>query len=137
VAGLSACAKGVSLGLFQPTPQEVKERRRAMRKEEALSVDLLQRAVPAIQTPEGLRALSRNKPIKPESVERYLQSKFGDALDDARDATMVLARSRRPSSLAQLGYELYVAFRSKIPAGTKGWGAKGRLDLDAIRDMPA
>jgi hypothetical protein len=34
VAGLNAYSKGVSLGLFQPSPREVKEQRRKMRKEE-------------------------------------------------------------------------------------------------------
>jgi hypothetical protein len=58
VAGLNAYSKGVSLGLFQPTPKEVKEQRRKMRKEEIVTVDLLHRAVPAKHTDEGLRALS-------------------------------------------------------------------------------
>ena len=58
VAGLNAYSKGVSLGLFQPTPKEIKEQRRKMRKEETVTVDLLHRAVPAKHTDEGLRALS-------------------------------------------------------------------------------
>lgn len=58
VAGLNACSKGVSLGLFNPTPKEVKEQRRKIRAEEALSVDPLHRAVPARRTPDGLRVLS-------------------------------------------------------------------------------
>jgi hypothetical protein len=37
VAGLNAYSKGVPLGLFQPTPKEVKEQRRKMRKEERVS----------------------------------------------------------------------------------------------------
>ena len=36
LAGLNACSKGVSLGLFQSTPREVKEQRRKMRAEETL-----------------------------------------------------------------------------------------------------
>jgi hypothetical protein len=44
VAGLNAYSKGVSLGLFQPTPIEVKEQRWKMRKEETVTVDLLPRA---------------------------------------------------------------------------------------------
>ena len=40
VAGLNAYSKGVSLGLFQPTPKEVQEQRRKMRKEESVTVDL-------------------------------------------------------------------------------------------------
>jgi hypothetical protein len=58
VAGLNAYSKGVSLGLFQPTPKEIQEQRRKMRKEETVTVDLLHRAVPAKHTNEGLRALS-------------------------------------------------------------------------------
>ena len=42
VAGLNAYFKGVSLGLFQPTPKEVQEQRRKMRKEETLTGDLFQ-----------------------------------------------------------------------------------------------
>jgi hypothetical protein len=37
VAGVNAYSKGVSLGLFQPTPREVKEQRRKMcRKRQSL-----------------------------------------------------------------------------------------------------
>jgi hypothetical protein len=80
VAGLSAYSKGVSLGFFQPTPKEVQEQRRKMRKEKAVTVDLLHRAVPAKNTDEGLRALSGESPIRPESVQKYLEGKFGDTV---------------------------------------------------------
>ena len=43
VAGLNAYSKGVSLGLFQPTPKEVKEQRRKMGKDETVTIDLLHR----------------------------------------------------------------------------------------------
>ena len=49
IAGLNAYSKGVSLGLFQPSPREVKEQRRKMRKQETMAVDLSPRAVPAKQ----------------------------------------------------------------------------------------
>jgi hypothetical protein len=65
VAGLNAYSKGVSLGFFQPTPMEVKELRRKMRKEETVTNDLLRRAVPAKYTDEGLRALSGVAPFVP------------------------------------------------------------------------
>ena len=54
VAGLNAYSKGVSLGLFQPTPKEVQEQGRSIRKEGTVTVDLLHRAVPAKHTEEGL-----------------------------------------------------------------------------------
>ena len=37
VAGLNAYSKGVSLGFFQPTPKEVQEHRRKMRKGEPMA----------------------------------------------------------------------------------------------------
>ena len=135
VAGLNAYSKGVSLGLFQPTPKEVKEQRRKMRKEETVTVDLLHRAVPARHTDEGLRALSGESPIRPESVQKYLESKFGEALEDVSDAMRKLAKSLPPSQLAQKAYGLYEKFRPEIPPGKKGWGASGKLDLDLIRKM--
>ena len=133
VAGLNAYSKGVSLGLFQPTPKEVKEQRRKMRKEETVTVDLLNRAVPAKHTDEGLRALSGENPIRPESVQKYLEGKFEDALDDVSNAMLDLAKSLSPRQLAEKAYSLYEKFRPEIPPGKKGWGASGKLDLDLIR----
>jgi len=133
VAGLKAYSKGVSLGLFQPTPKEVKKQRQKMRKEETVSVDLLHRAVPAKHTDEGVRALTGESPIHPESVQKYLESKFGDALEDVSKALLELAKSLPPSQLAGKAYTLYEKFRPEIPPGRKGWGASGKLDLDLIR----
>jgi hypothetical protein len=135
VKGLNAYSKGVSLGLFQPTPTEVKEQRRKMRKEETVTIDLLHRAVPAKHTHEGLRALSGDGPIRPEGVQKYLEGKFADALEDVSRAMLELARSLPPTELAEKGYSLYEKFRPEIPPGKKGWGASGKLDLDLIRKM--
>ena len=135
VAGLNAYSKGVSLGLFQPTPREIREQRKKMRKEETVTVDLLHRAVPAKHTNEGLRALSRESPIHPKSVQKYLESKFGDALEDVSNAMLGVAKSLPPSQLAQKAYALYAKFRPEIPPGKKGWGTSGKLDLGLIRKM--
>jgi len=43
-----------------------------------------------------------------------------------------LANSRTPKALAGEAYHLYERFRPSVPAGTRGWGAKGTLDLAAI-----
>ena len=135
VAGLNAYSKGKSLGLFSPTPEDVRKKRKEARDREGFSIDLLQRAVPAAQTADGLRALSKDKPVKPDSVQKYLESKFGDALDDATDAMRMLAQSVSADELGRVGFRLYEEFRPEVPSGTKGWGAKGRLDLDKIRSM--
>lgn len=132
VAGLNAYSKGVALGLYEPTPESVRERRREARHGETVQVDLLHRAIPAVQMPDGLRALSKEKPISPASVERYLASKFGARLEDARAAMARLARSVPPQELASAAYRLYEKFRPRIPAGVTGWGAVGDLDLDLV-----
>lgn len=135
VAGLNAYSKGLALGLFQPTPKAVREQRQKLRRDEVVTVDLLHRAVPARHTDEGLRALSNDRPISPESVKRYLESKFGVALDEVYEAMLELAKSLTPSRLAEKAYGLYERFRPEIPTGKKGWGATGKLDLDGIRRM--
>ena len=120
VAGLNAYSKGLALGLFQPTSKAIKERRQKFRKEETVTVDLLHRAVPARYTEEGLRAVSGDKPIHPESVETYLESKFGDSLNEVTEAMLELARSVPTSELNEKAYGLYEKFRPEVPPGMRG-----------------
>lgn len=131
VAGLNAYSKGVSLGLYEPSLEAHRKRKRTLHGEVIL-VDLLHRAVPAVRTPDGLRALSQDRPITPRSVQRYLETKFGDRFADARAAMTRLARTIPPRDLTRRAYALYEAFRPQIPPGLKGWGAAGALDLDML-----
>jgi hypothetical protein len=134
VAGLNAYEKGKSLGLFKPAPEEVRRERKRLEDGAQMHVDLMHRAVPVERTPDGLRAVSRGKPIAPESVQRYLEGKFGDRLSAVEQAMMALARSLPADELAASAYRLYEAFRPEVPAGVRGWGAAGVLDLQRIRD---
>src|SRR5215212_2043170 len=95
VAGLSAHAKGVSLSIIEPKPDLVREQGDHLAEGEQLHVDLLGRAVPVVRTPDGLRAVSKGKPGNPEQIAKYLAGKFGDRLDDAKQA---MAGMRRPAS---------------------------------------
>ena len=136
VAGLNAYSKGNALGIFKPTPKDVRAKREAKRKsKELLQVELLHRAVPVLQTPEGLRALSKEQPIAAASVEKYLSSKFKDALGPVSAAMAELADSRDPEELASAAYRLYEQFRPAVPAGESGWGAAGTLSLAKIRKL--
>jgi len=132
VAGLNAYSKGVSLGLFTPAPKELRAKKRKLVQGERLRIDLLGRAVPAVRTPEGLRATSKERPIEPASVARYLESAFGDALGEVRQAMKELASSLPPARLAANAFHLYEQFRPKVPAGAGGWGAKGELEIARI-----
>ena len=133
VAGLSAYAKGVSLGIIEPQPELVRECSRQLGEGEQLHVGLLGRAVPVEQTPEGIRATSKGKPGNPAQVAKHLTSKFGPDLDAARAAMEELAASVEPVELQRRGFRLYERFRPEIPAGESGWGAKGELVLAKVR----
>jgi hypothetical protein len=134
LAGLNAQSKGQRLGIFKPTPKELKKVREHERGEE-FRVGLLGRALTAMNTEEGVRAVIKSKPIDPGGVERYLEGKFGDALPDVRKAMTELASALKPDELAQKGFGLYEQFRPKIPEGVVGWGAKGELDLAGIKKL--
>jgi hypothetical protein len=133
VAGLNAYAKGKSLGLFKPAPEDVRRERERLARGAQMHVDLLHRAVPVARTPEGLRALAKGKPIAPASVQRYLQSKFGEALGPVEEAMNELARALPVDELSHRAYALYEIFRPAVPPGVRGWGAAGVLDLGRIR----
>ena len=134
VAGLTAQSKGQRLGIYKPVPQEVKKARSRKRGEEFF-VEICGRQVPAINTPDGVRAVIKNKPIESKSVERYLKSKFGESLGAARAAMRDLAKAFRPEQLLKNAFSLYEKFRPAIPEGVTGWGAKGNLDIDRIRSL--
>jgi hypothetical protein len=135
VAGLNAYSKGKALGLYAPKPGSVKEHRSKLEPGSVVNIDLLHRAVPAVRTAKGLRAVSKDQPVEPETVERYLASKFKDGLPEVRAAMEDLARASAPGDLAARAYDLYESFRPRIPAGVRGWGAAGDLDLDVIRSL--
>ena len=102
VAGLNAYAKGVSLGLFEPSSKAVDEHLKKAKSGATLKVD-----VPVVRTPDGLRAINKDRPISSASVERYLQGKFGENLGHARRAMTKLARSFPPREIAVSAYHLY------------------------------
>jgi hypothetical protein len=131
LAGLNAQAKGRRLGIFKPHETVAKEAREKSHGEE-LRIEILGRPVPAVNTPHGIRAVHGAAVIDPESVEHYLQQKFGENLGVVRSAMERLAKSYDRQELAAAAYSLYERFRPEIPEGKKGWGAKGELDLGLI-----
>src|SRR4051812_49258692 len=106
VAGLSTYAKGVSLGIIEPRPQLVREQSGRLAEGEQLHVGLLGRAVPMVQTPEGLRAVNKGQPGNPAQIDKYLAGKFKDRLEDARQAMAELAATHEPANLYRRGFWL-------------------------------
>jgi len=136
VAGLNAQSKGRRLGIFHPSKEEP-VRAREREAGEVFFIQMVGRAVPAMNTEEGIRAAIKGKPIDPDSVGRYLEKKFGEHLLAVREAMEALARVFAPQELVVKAYPLYKEFRPQIPAGKQGWGAKGELNLDYIRSLGA
>jgi hypothetical protein len=135
LAGLNAQSKGRRLGIYKPAvhPEGLPPKKK--RPGESFWIGLLGRPIPAIATERGIRAIVGDRPVDPAGVERYLQGKFGDALQSVRRAMEELARSFEPAELAPKAFSLYEEFRPGIPSGVRGWGAKGELDLDRIREL--
>jgi hypothetical protein len=107
VAGLTAQSKGHRLGIFTPSPEAVRRQRAEnARAAGVFHVALPGRAVPVLHTDEGLRATGKDqKPVSPDSVEKYLAAKFGQALPMVRHAMETLAESREPEALAEEAQE--------------------------------
>jgi hypothetical protein len=137
VASLGIYGKDVSPLVITPTRKAIKERRRGLKAGKRVEIDLLQRAVPIVRTRAGLRALNRDRPIAPDTVEQYLEIKFGDALKRVRAAMKRLARSMSAPEIAAQADDLYAKFRPKVPKGEPGWGAEGKLDVGRIERLGA
>lgn len=137
VAGLNAQSKGRRLGIFEESKEDKKEEREPKKRTagEQYSVTVLGRPVPVVETDDGVRATIKGEAIKPDSVQRYLENKFGDDLAEVQAAMQELAKAYDSSRLDRQAYDLYEQFRPAIPEGKKGWGAAGDLDLDYIRSL--
>lgn len=132
VAGLNAQSKGRRLGIFKPGEKPTTEKPPHKAKDQ---VELMGRAIPVEETNAGTRAVLKGKPISAESVETYLAGKFGEQLPAVRQAMTKLAAKFTPEELAPRAFGLYEEFRPDIPAGVRGWGAAGTLDLAAIAKL--
>jgi hypothetical protein len=134
LAGLNAQSKGRALGIFHPPALERGRTAKPERGDE-FRVELCGRPVPAMRTDEGVRAVVKGKPMTPGSVQAYLERSFGDELAAARKAMERLAGAYAPTRINEEAFGLYEAFRPQVARGTRGWGQKGTLDLDAIHKM--
>lgn len=131
LAGLNAQSKGRRLGIFQAADKGAKEARKK-KHGESFAIGLMGRQIPATHTTDGIRALNKAAIQKPEAAQKYLESKFGDHLESCFEAMSKLARAVPAEELDQRAFGLYEQFRPDVPAGAKGWGARGELKLDVM-----
>ena len=135
-AGLNAQRKGRTLGIFQ-----IKEPRGKPPKKQGLGeefwIHVCGRGIPMRNLEDGARAVVKDKPIDPRSVQTYLGKAFGESLAAVRQAMEQLAAARSPDDLDAAAFGLYEKFRPRIASGQRGWGQKGKLDLAVIRALAA
>jgi hypothetical protein len=135
VAGLTAQSKGRTLGIYHPRESEGDDQGEGGPAGDLVTVSLMGRAIPAVRVGNRVRAADKGKPADPDSVRRYLTSKFGDNLRSAEAALRDLAAAIPPDELETAAYTLYQGFRPEIPKGKEGWGAEGELDLEVVRKL--
>jgi len=135
LAGLNAQSKGRRLGIYGPPKGGEFGRPKKVGLGEEFWIEMCGRALPARNTADGVRAVVKDKPVEPASVQKYLEGKFGEHLAAVRSAMTDLAAAFEPDELADVAFGLYERFRPEIPKGRRGWGAKGKLDLDVVRSM--
>lgn len=136
VAGLNAQAKARHLGIVGPAKApEGGGSPRGVGLGEDCWVEVCGRPVPAKHTEAGLRAVVKDQCIDPAAVQRYLQSKFGEEFGAVLEAMRELAGTYAVEELAGCAYGLYERFRPQIPAGKRGWGQAGELDLGRVRGL--
>ncbi len=135
LAGLNAQAKGRALGIYGPPKAHGRQAPRKVGLGEEFWIELCGRHLPAKNTEDGIRAVVKDKPVDPGSVQKYLETKFGESLDAVRQAMKALAGSFPPDELNEVAFELYEKFRPEIASGARGWGQKGVLDLERVRTL--
>ncbi|KAJ7549019.1 hypothetical protein O6H91_07G036800 [Diphasiastrum complanatum] len=127
IAGVYAHSKGQRLGLIEAKGARTRKKRPAER------FEVFGTRVPVRMTSAGLRlALQNDKPIPSRTVKSYLLRKFGTDYDRVKEAMATLACKYSPDEIGKVGYILYEKFRPQVHPGSRGWGAKGVLDLNYI-----
>ncbi|MGI3777092.1 MAG: hypothetical protein ACRYGC_07330 [Janthinobacterium lividum] len=134
VAGASARVKARSIGLEEPHAAAAKPPPPG---EPARTVRLLGREIPVADHDGSDHALDHGHPAQPGPARAYVEKALGPHLPAVRRAMEALADSLPPDKLNRTGFRLYEHFRPEVAPGTKGWGAKGVLDLARIRDAAA
>lgn len=134
LAGLNAQSKGRALGIFKPPALE-KGKRKKHGLGEDFWVELCGRSIPAKNTDQGVRAVVKDKPIQPDQVQAYLERSFKDDLTAALAAMKTLTKAYEVDDLAEEAFSLYERFRPQIEPGKRGWGQKGKLDLELIKKL--
>lgn len=135
VAGTAAQAKARRLGLAEESSHRDDAAPLAPRE----TARLLGRQVPLTHDADGqvLADAGGGKPAPAAPIEAYVIRAFGHHLPQVRAAMEELAARYDPQELNRIGFRLYEQFRPEVPKDVTGWGARGELDLEMVRQASA
>lgn len=138
ISTITAISKGRSIGTIEkPDPGEA-HAKKEKRKEKAAQggYDEIEVMSFHLNIDKDGHALVGGKPKK--ASEETLRKKFGgDEYSKARDTfrNAVKKWKGREEELDKQAFGFYEEFRPSIPPGQKGWGRKGQLRLQSVRDV--
>lgn len=130
-AGLNAQAKGRLSGIYAEPSSPSKKHGLG----EEYWITVSERRIPMKDTVEGARAVVKDKPVDPKSIDKYLEKAFGESLAPARGAMEHLAQTFSPEDVGARAFGLYEQVQPQIASGQRGWGRKGKLDWGVIRGL--
>jgi hypothetical protein len=107
VAGPTAQSRGQRLGIYKPVPLEIK-RARARKRGEEIRVEICGRAIPAINTSEGVRAVVKDKPVQQARGPKVARSPILGLL-----RAIVPRSAWLPANLIQARHDYYRLFGTR------------------------
>lgn len=139
IATVTAIAKGRSIGTMEkPDPGAAAERRKKQQEKAAKGgLDEIEVMSFKFSVKDG-QAVVSGKPKK--GNEAALKKKFGDEEFERVKNVMEEALDEWKGKERELDHEafkMYEEFRPNIPPGQKGWGRKGELNLQTVKDAVA
>jgi hypothetical protein len=89
-----------------------------------------------LKTKDGLVYMGGEPKPKP-GTEEMLKRKFGARYEDVRGCFEEGLRSwvGEEDELTREAFGMYERFRPTVKAGERGWGRKGELSLDTVREV--
>jgi hypothetical protein len=123
-------SKGKAIGMMESKDKDTVKKKRAVDEKEFDSIDVMRFH---LRVKDG-KAYVGDKPQA--TGEDRLKSKFGGHYDEVISVFAAALKhwKGKEDELGQRGFGMYEDFRPSVKAGTKGWGRKGELDLDTVKD---
>lgn len=138
ISSICAVAKGRSIGTVpERDDSEAAQRKREDRKKMKKELDEIQVMQFHLKLKDGLAVVGSEKKGK-SGDEEGLRKKFGEgAYGKVKGCFEDVLGSWEgdEEGLSVEGFNMYEKFRPDVSGGQKGWGRKGELSLDTIKDV--